>query len=181
MSRNLLSVVDQHKEKLRLIKVFLTDVDGVLTDGRLYWAGEELGFGRFFNTADGYGLKIMMEGGLKVGVISGGNSPSFLERVRALQMDFIKFGNEDKRQGYLDILRESGCTDEEILYIGDEFFDIPLLKRAGFSAAPPHAPPEVLNVCDYTTTREGGMGCVREVVDLVRMAQGITPSIPDFE
>ena len=181
MSCDLAQVVNKHGEKLRRIKVFLTDVDGVLTDGRLYWAGEELGFGRFFNVMDGYGLKIIMHGGLKAGIISGGESPSLLARVRDLKLDFIKCGNEDKRQGYLEVIAESGFTDREVLYIGDEFFDIPLLQRVGFSAAPPHAPPEVLEACDYITIKEGGKGCVREVVDLVRLAQGIIPPVANFD
>ena len=174
-------VVEFHREKLQRIKLFLTDVDGVLTDGRVYWSGEEVGFNRFFNVSDGYGLRLMMEGGLKVGVISGGESLGLLQRARGLQLDFMKTGSEDKRQHYLDIVNSCDLTDQEVLYIGDEFFDIPLLKRVGFSVAPPHADPEVKAVCDYVTTRSGGKGCVREVVNLVRMVQNITPHIVDFE
>ena len=172
--------VEKHREKLQRIKLFLTDIDGVLTDGRIYWASEEVGFNRFFCASDGYGLKIMMQAGIKVGVISGGESVGVLKRFRELKLDFIKVGDEDKRRPYLEILEASGLSDSEALYIGDEFFDLPLLKRVGFSAAPPHADPEVQAACDYVTTREGGRGCVREVVNLVRLAQGIVPVVPDF-
>ena len=171
---------EDFQDKLKKIKVFLTDVDGVLTDGRVYWANNEIGFNRFFHISDGYGLKILMGGGLKVGVISGGESLGLIKRVKSLNLDFMKIGDEDKRQGYLEIVKECGVSDEEVLYMGDEFFDIPILRRVGFSACPPHAAMEVKAVCDYTTTRLCGEGCVREVVDMVRSAQNIIPLIPDF-
>ncbi|MCY4643025.1 MAG: HAD hydrolase family protein [Bacteriovoracales bacterium] len=178
--KDLAEVARFHEEKLRPIKLFLTDVDGVLTDGRIYWAGEEVGFGRFFSAYDGHGLRIMKGAGLKLGIISGGHSLGLLERAKTLTVDFVKTGNEDKRQGYLDIVKECGLCDHEVLYIGDEFFDIPLLKRVGFSAAPPHADPEVKAVCDHVTFRPAGLGCVREITDLVRLAQGIDPHVADF-
>lgn len=173
-------VAEPYWDKLQKIKLFLTDADGVLTDGRVYWDSEEIGFNRFFHIADGYGLKMLMNGGIKVGVISGGDSPGLVKRVENLKLDFMKIGNEDKRQGYLEIVNEYGCSDEEVLYIGDEFFDLPLLRRVGLSVAPPHAAPEVKAVCDYITSRPGGQGCVREVADMVRLVQNIVPHIPDF-
>ena len=86
-------------------------------------------------------------------------------------------GNEDKREAYDEVLKLTGVTDDEILYMGDEFFDLPILKRVGFAATPPHASCEIRDEVDYVTFREGGNGCVREVIDLLRYAQEIIPQI----
>ena len=152
---------EQFKNKLQLIKIALFDVDGILTDGRVYYQGEEMGFNRFFHIHDGYGLKLLQSAGIKVGVITGGNSLGVIKRFENLQLDYIYLGNEDKRSAYLDILKKENARDENILYMGDEFFDIPLLKRAGFSATNKQAHFEVQESVDYVTQRAAGMGCVR--------------------
>lgn len=178
---NLKDAATHFSEKLKKIKVALFDLDGILTDGQLIWVGEEVGWTRKFNAIDGYGMKVLMEAGLKVGVITGGNSKSVIERFEVnLPIDYVYAGNEDKRQAYLDI-QSKGFKDEEILYMGDEFFDLPLLKRAGFSATVPHASIEIQDVVDYVTTRDGGYGAAREVIDMLRFVQGIVPEVPDFE
>lgn len=175
------SEAEKFREKLSKIKVAAFDIDGVLTNGHVWWDGDELGFNRLSHTSDGYGLKLLMEAGIKTGVISGGDSVSVRKRfAQNLKLDFAFLGNEDKRESYNKLL-EMGYKDEEILFMGDELFDIPLLKRAGFSATVPGAPFEVHNLCDYVTTREGGQGAVREVIDLVRLAIGFTPKILDFD
>lgn len=179
MSRalNLKEIALQHVEKLKKIKVALFDVDGVCTNSSVYWSGEECGFNRMFNTQDGYGMKVLMKAGIKVGIITGGNSIGVLKRFEGLGLDFIKMGDEDKRKAYQEILDHTGVSEEEVLYMGDEFFDLPILKRVGFSASPPHASCEIREEVDYITYREGGHGCVREVIDLVRHAQNIVPEI----
>ena len=181
MNDHLEKALEIHREKLQHIKLFLSDADGVLTDGRIYWAGDERKFNRFFHISDGYGMRILKQAGIKIGVISGGNSQGLHQWSHYMKLDFLKTGNEDKRQGYLDILNSwEGLKDEDIAYVGDEFFDLPLLRRVGFSATPPHASKEVKQSCHYVTTRPAGQGCIREVVELIRMAQNIVPSIPDF-
>ncbi len=179
MSRglNLREIALQYEDKLKKIKVALFDVDGVLTDSRVFWSGEECGYNRFFNTQDGYAMKVLMKAGIKVGIVTGGNSVGVKNRFSDLGLDYLKMGNEDKRQGFEEILKDSGVKEEEVLYMGDEFFDLPILKRVGFAATPPHASCEVRDEVDYITHREGGHGCVREVIDLVRHAQGIVPEI----
>lgn len=169
------------KSKLDKIKVCAFDVDGILTNGLVYWAGAEVGWNRFSHTRDGYGLKILMEMGIKVGVITGGNSLGVVKRFKEnLGLDFVYMGNEDKRQAYLDLLSQ-GYKDEEIFYMGDELFDLPLIRRSGFSATVPSASHEVLEAVDLITEHDSGMGCVREVVDLIRLSRGFTPAIPDFD
>lgn len=166
--------------KLKKIKVVAFDLDGILTDGHLWWEGEEVGWNRTFYIYDGYGMKLLMKAGLKVGVITGGDSVSVKKRVELLKLDFLYKGNEDKRQAFLDIQKNYNVTPEEILYMGDEFFDIPLLKKAGFSATVPNTGAEVKAVVDYVTIKESGKGCAREVIDLLRYAQNIEPVIEDF-
>lgn len=175
--RDLRAESKKHHEKLQKIKIVLFDVDGILTDGKVYWSGEEVGFNRFFNTHDGYGIRVLIEAGIKVGIITGGNSLGVLKRFEGLGVDYIKMGNTDKRAHYNEVLEDSGLTEEQTLYMGDEFFDLPLLKRAGFSATAPHASHEILESVDYVTERSGGEGCVREVIDMLRYAQNIVPKI----
>lgn len=169
------------REQLKKIKVCIFDIDGILTDGKISWDGEDLGFNRTSHALDGYGLKMLMSYGFKVGVISGGDSIGIRKRfVENLQLNFAYFGNEDKRESYLKILSQ-GHTDEEILYMGDEFIDLPILKRVGFSATVPNASLEIQEAVDYVTMREAGDACVREVIDILRYAQEIPLQLLEFE
>jgi 3-deoxy-D-manno-octulosonate 8-phosphate phosphatase (KDO 8-P phosphatase) len=121
-----------------------------------------------------------MKAGLKVGVITGGNSVSVQKRVEQLGLNFCYAGNEDKRAAFVDVLKKYNVEADEVLYMGDELFDIPLLKKSGFSATVPNTCEEVLEIVDYVTKRESGKGCAREVIDLVRYAQNIHPENEDF-
>lgn len=173
-------VAKKFQAKLKKIKVVALDVDGILTDCKIQWIGQEVGFNRSFNVYDGFGMKMLMEAGIKVGVISGGNSTSLIKRVEQLGLSFSYLGDEDKRKAFLDLLKRYKVSEKEVLYMGDELFDIPILKKAGFSATVPNTSDEVKNEVDYITIKESGQGCVREVIDLVRYAQGIKPTILDF-
>lgn len=167
--------------QLKKIKVFLTDCDGVLTNGHLYWSGEEVGFNRHFHSYDGYGFKLLKMLGIKVGVVSGGESSGLKMRLNELGIvDYQFLGKTDKRQAFKAILNE-GYQADEILYIGDELFDIPLLLKSGFSACPRDAIIEVRECVDYITLKKAGDGCVREVVDLLRYGQDKKISIADFD
>jgi 3-deoxy-D-manno-octulosonate 8-phosphate phosphatase (KDO 8-P phosphatase) len=173
------SLAKQFEKKLSPIKVFLCDVDGVLTNGQLFYSGSEMEWNRFFHASDGFGLKLLMKSGLKVGVISGGGSQGLKNRISNLGLDYGLIGNEDKNDAYRSILND-GFKPEEILYIGDELFDIPLLKKSGFSACPPHSSLEIQECVDYVTHRAAGEACVREVIDILRIVQNIVPSYPDI-
>jgi 3-deoxy-D-manno-octulosonate 8-phosphate phosphatase (KDO 8-P phosphatase) len=177
---SLRDVANKFSFKLRKIKVVCFDLDGILTDAHVWWESEEVGFNRNFNIYDGYGMKLLMKAGLKVGVITGGNSLSVTKRTEQLGVDFCYAGNEDKRAAFLDLLERYQVTAEEVLYMGDELFDMPLLRKAGFSATVPNTCEEVKEICDYVTIRESGKGCAREVIDLVRYAQGIAAENGDF-
>lgn len=177
---NLKEMSKKFHDQLKDIKAFLVDVDGILTDGRIFYTGQEIGFNRFFHVHDGYALRMLSKAGLKVGVISGGNSIGLKERVKSLNLEIAYLGNEDKRQAYLDILEKHNYEDKNILYMGDEFFDLPLLRRVGFSATVPTASMEIRESVHYVTNQKGGHGAVREVADMLRYVQNITPNIPDF-
>ncbi len=172
---NIPAYAEFFSKKLKKIKVALFDVDGVLTDGSIFYSGSELGFNRFFNVQDGYGLKLLRSFGLKVGIITGGSSLGVMKRFNEnLKLDFFYHGDEDKREA-LEEIHSQGFSYEEMSYIGDEFFDLPLLQKVGFSATVPSASPEIQALVDYVTTRKGGMGAGREIIDLIRFAQGLHP------
>lgn len=177
---SLREIAKKFEHKLKKIKVVVFDLDGILTDSHVWWASEEVGFNRTFCIYDGYGMKVLMKAGLKVGVITGGNSVSVQKRVDQLGLDFCYAGNEDKRAAFLDMLKRYEVDASEVLYMGDELFDIPLLRKAGFSATVPNTCDEVMEIVDYVTKRESGKGCAREVIDLVRYAQNIIPVNEDF-
>ncbi len=168
------------ENKLRKIKVVAFDLDGILTDAKVWWASEEVGFNRSFCIYDGYGMKLLMKAGIKVGVITGGNSVSVNKRVDQLGLDFCYAGNEDKREAFTSLLEKYSVTADQVLYMGDELFDIPLLKKSGFSATVPNTSDEVKEIVDYVTVRKSGEGCAREVIDLLRYAQNIGPDLGAF-
>lgn len=178
--KSLRVTADKFKDKLSKIKVCIFDIDGILTNGKISWEGDDVGFNRTTHALDGHGLKMMMAAGLKVGVISGGDSIGVRKRfVDNLKLNFAFFGNEDKRESYNKVLA-MGFTDEQVLYMGDEFIDLPILRRVGFSATVPNASLEIQEAVDYITYREAGDACAREVIDILRYAQEIPLELLEF-
>lgn len=171
---------DSLKNKITPLKCLIFDCDGILTDGKLYWAGEEVGFNRSFHSRDGYGLKTMQRLGFKVGVISGGDSLGLNKRLENLGVDFSRLGTEDKREGFKSVLQEYNLSPEQVAYIGDDLFDLPILNAVGLSATVADAPYELLQACDYITSVKGGMGAAREFCDLVRLGQGLSLDLPEL-
>lgn len=179
--RNLRDEAKKYLPKLKKIKCLAFDVDGVLTDGTVSWDGEEVGWNRRTHTADGYMLRFLMQAGFTVGVITGGNSLSVHKRFgENLGLHFVHAGSDDKRSAFEKVM-ELGFKEDEILYMGDEFIDLPLLLKAGFSASVPDASIEIRESVDYVTERMGGAGAAREVMDLLRHAHDIAPQVPMFK
>jgi len=158
--------------RLKKIKLLALDVDGVMTDGRVFWL-EGHGWTRHFHVKDGYGLKLLMRAGIQVAVISGGDSKDVRERMGFLKIPFVFLGDEDKIKAYDKIVAATGLAPEQMAFMGDDLFDIPVLERVGFSATVPHAVEQVKAACHYVTETHGGWGAVREVIDAIRKAQGI--------
>ncbi len=178
--RNLREESKKFTDKLKKIKCLAFDVDGILTNGQVMWDGEELGWNRATNTADGFMLRYLMSAGFTVGVITGGDSLSVHKRFgENLGLSFVHSGNDDKRAHFQKVL-DLGFQKEEVLFMGDEFIDLSILEIAGFSATVPEASIEIREAVDYVTERHGGMGAAREVMDLLRHAHGLVPNLPKF-
>ncbi len=155
--------------KLAEIKVLALDVDGVMTDGTVTYI-KGTGWTRTFSVKDGYGLKLLMKAGLVLGIISGGDSKSVRERAEILNIPHVYLGNENKVAPYNRIKEIEKVSDEQVAFVGDELFDIPVLEKVGFAATVPHAVYEVKSVVDYITREPGGAGAVREIADMIRYA-----------
>ena len=158
--------MDNHKEKLSKIKMLVMDVDGILTDSRII-LDSSLGWKRFFSVRDGIGIHQLRHNGYKTAVITGSNSDDVRKRMEGLKIDYFFENKHDKGPAYEELKKISGMSDDEISYIGDDIFDIPLLQMAGFSATVPEAVEDVINECDYITNRGGGYGAVRDLCQLI--------------
>jgi len=156
--------------KARRIKMLLLDVDGVMTDGGLYYSANGVEMKRF-HAHDGYGVLRARQHGLKIGIISGRSTPIVDARAKALKIDEVFQDAMDKLTAMRDIQRRHGLRDDEIAFIGDDLFDLPLLNAVGLSVAPPNALPEVRRVVDHITRAAGGEGAVRELIDLIIASQ----------
>jgi 3-deoxy-D-manno-octulosonate 8-phosphate phosphatase (KDO 8-P phosphatase) len=162
-------------QRAQMIRLLLVDVDGVLTDGRIYLQSLPNGTARelkAFNAHDGAGLKLAHEVGLRTGLITGRDSAATTRRAREVEMDFIYQNHAQKLPAYEEILRRARLRDAEVAYIGDDLPDLPVLRRVGLAVAVANAVPEVKRAAHYVTSRAGGEGAVREVIELLLKAQG---------
>jgi 3-deoxy-D-manno-octulosonate 8-phosphate phosphatase (KDO 8-P phosphatase) len=175
MSMNKLSSTDI-KNKAANIKLILMDVDGVLTDGSLYYFpgpdGKVVEF-KGFNSQDGVGFHMLNDAGIKSGVISGRESPAVVERAKILNITYVYQGHLAKEASYEEILKEAKLKDEQVAFIGDDFTDAPLMVRCGLSVAVANARQELRAMANYTTEAPGGDGAVREVIELVLKSQNL--------
>ena len=151
------------------------DVDGVLTDGKLYNVPDAAGNmveTKGFDTQDGIALQWLSWKGIKSGVISGRMSPATVARAQQVKMTYIYQGHIEKIPILEEILRESGIPAAEVAYMGDDLTDVVIMRRVGLSIATANARPEVKKSAMYTTTAVGGSGAVREVIEMLLKAQG---------
>jgi len=157
------------------IKLLLMDVDGVLTDGRLYNVPDAEGKmteTKGFDSQDGIGLQWLSWKGIKTGVISGRQSPATVERARQCKMAYVYQGHTEKIPILEEILADAKIDKDEVAYIGDDFTDIVIMHRVGLAIATANARPQVKKEAHYITQAVGGSGAVREVVELLLQAQG---------
>lgn len=155
---------------LKSVRLFATDVDGVLTDGGMYYSesGDEL---KKFNTRDGMGIKLLQRAGLITALITMEETKLVMRRAEKLAIPEVHQGARDKLAILRALAAKHGLTLQEMAYIGDDVNDLEALKAVGFSAAPGDAMPPVLEVVDYVCHKSGGEGAVREVVDLILEAK----------
>jgi len=148
------------------IKLFLTDCDGCLTDGGMYYSemGDEL---KKFNTRDGMGIAILKENNIITGIITGEKVELNRRRAEKLKVDIIKMGCKDKLSVVKDICEEYGIEMKNVCYVGDDINDIEVIKEVGYGCAPADACSEVKDVADFITTSSGGNGVIREIADLI--------------
>jgi 3-deoxy-D-manno-octulosonate 8-phosphate phosphatase (KDO 8-P phosphatase) len=157
--------------KAQGIKVAFFDVDGVLTDGGLLFSetGETL---KRFNTLDGHGLKLLQQAGIVPVVITGRDSQPLRVRLQALGIVHAHFGTEDKQPAAQQTLSTLGLEWSEAAAMGDDWPDLPVMRRCAFSCAPANAHVEVLSVADHVTLARGGDGAAREFCDVLLVASG---------
>ena len=162
------------------IKLLLMDVDGVLTDGRLYNVPDPEGKmveTKGFDSQDGIGLQWLSWKGIQTGVISGRVSPATAERARQCKMTYVYQGHIEKIPILEEILADARLAPEEVAYIGDDLTDVVILHRVGLAVATANARPEVKKEAHYVTQAVGGSGAVREVVELLLHAQSLWTDI----
>lgn len=165
-------------EILKKIKMFVMDVDGVLTDGGMYYSenGVEL---KKFNTRDGKGIELLRKAGFKVAIITSENTKIVAMRASKLQISEIYQGVENKREVLENLALKYNLNLNEIAYIGDDVNDLPCLEIVGFPASVADGLPQVRKTALYVTEKKGGEGAVREVAEMILAAQG--KSIPAKE
>lgn len=158
-------------EKAKQVKLLILDVDGVLTDGRLFFDidGNEY---KSFHARDGHGIKLLRQTGVEVAVISGRNSAIVERRMKNLGIELVYQGHEDKRSAYNEIIKKTGLTTYQTAHVGDDVLDLPIMLQAGFSIAVNDANFAVKKYADWCTSSAGGQGAVREVCDFIMQAQG---------
>lgn len=157
-------------ERARKIKLLLTDCDGVMTDGRMYFGetGEQL---KVFHVRDGQGIVDWHKAGFRSGIISGRNSPIVEMRARQLGIEFVFQGRSEKVAAFDEIVTSAGVSLDETAFIGDDTPDIAVMRLVGLAVAVSDAHDVVKAVAHYVTRLNGGHGAVREVIDLILAAK----------
>jgi 3-deoxy-D-manno-octulosonate 8-phosphate phosphatase (KDO 8-P phosphatase) len=154
------------KARVSGLSVMIFDIDGTLTDGRIFWVPGS-GWTQMYSVRDGMGIKRLQEAGLEVAAISGGDSLSAQMRMQSLGLKHVHFGSQDKVAHFETLLELLEVTPDRCGYMGDELVDLPLLQAVGFSAAPPEAPDEVRARVHYVAQRAAGFGAAREVCEFI--------------
>jgi 3-deoxy-D-manno-octulosonate 8-phosphate phosphatase (KDO 8-P phosphatase) len=154
------------RKTLRAIRLLLLDVDGVMTDGGIYFSdrGDEL---KKFDTHDGYGIAKLQKSGVQVGILTGRTSQLVLKRAEELGIAEVHQDIERKLDVYEQVKRKLNVTDAEVAYVGDDEPDVPVMQKVGFAACPSNAVTAVRKEADFVCKNKGGEGAVREVVDLI--------------
>tara|TARA_B100000965_G_C19512992_1_gene722797 strand:- start:668 stop:1177 length:510 start_codon:yes stop_codon:yes gene_type:complete len=153
-----------YKELLKKITTFILDVDGVLTNGKILITskGKML---REMNTKDGFIIKYALDKGFKIFIISGGTNKGVKERLKDLGIDEIFLGDHTKKDTYEKLIKKYNLQKNEIVYMGDDIPDIPVMKKIGVPCCPNDAVPDVKQISIYVSKKNGGEGCVRDIIE----------------
>jgi 3-deoxy-D-manno-octulosonate 8-phosphate phosphatase (KDO 8-P phosphatase) len=166
-------------EKAKRIKLLILDVDGVLTDNRLFYNDEGVETKTFY-TRDGHGMVMLQKSDVEIAIITGRKSQLVTNRMRDLKVKHVFQGVPDKLPTFMQLVDDLGLKMDEIAYVGDDILDLPILLRIGFSVAPSDADQEVKPRVDFVSQYEGGRGCVREVCEIIMRSQGSWQKHMDF-
>ncbi|MDD0823894.1 HAD-IIIA family hydrolase [Mannheimia sp. AT1] len=158
---------------LTKIKLVITDVDGVLTDGGMYYTDEGEVMKRF-HVHDGLGVKMLQSCGIKVAVLSGGDTALLRKRLEVLKIDLALLGKMEKRSACFELMQQAGVTAEQTAYIGDDTLDLPAFEACVLAIAPRNAHDYVKDQADWILEKAGGEGAFREVADRILEAQGFS-------
>lgn len=158
-------------EKASHIKLLITDVDGVLTDGGIIYDNNQLEYKRF-QVKDGQIMRYLKENGIKVGAITGRDSQVVKNRLDEMKFDFHFHGVKEKYEQFFEQISNMGLSIKECAYIGDDIIDLPILMNVGFSAAPEDAMAYIADRVDFVSSFKGGQGAFREVADIILQSQG---------
>jgi len=158
------------QERAAAIRMLVLDVDGVLTDGNLYFdnAGNEM---KAFNTRDGLGIKALQKCGIEVAIITGRKSEIVSQRMRELEIQHVYQGREHKLKSFTHLLDATGLDADQVCYAGDDWIDLPVLVRVGLAVTVADADEYVKDHVHWITQRKGGQGAVREICNLILTAQ----------
>lgn len=159
-----------YKQKLKDIKVFMFDVDGVLTTGEVFLIGDEMV--RVFNSRDGYALQYAAKLGYQIFIVTGGSNPSVQARLLDLGATEVRLRSSDKVVVYKELQTKYGFQDAEVLYMGDDIPDYRVMQRVGVSTCPQDAAVEIKALADYQSPYDGGKHCVRDVIEQTLRVQG---------
>lgn len=163
--------MDNFKERLKDIKAFVFDVDGVFSENIVLHTNGDLM--RYMNVKDGFAVKTAIDKGFIVAIITGGNSGSVRSRFEGLGVTDIYLNSHDKMDDFEDFYMKYGLKPEQILYMGDDIPDYEPMKVSGLATCPADAVEEIQNIAHYVSDKEGGKGCVRDVIEQVMRAQSV--------
>ncbi len=167
----MIELTTDFQQRAQAIKCVIFDVDGVLTDGKLFFDlnGQEY---KSFHAQDGQGLKLLQQNGIEVGIISGRSSPIVTRRMENLGVRHVYQGEENKTAAFNDLLNKLNLSANQVAHVGDDLPDLALMTRTRLAIAVNDANPSILPYCQGQTTRPGGHGAAREVCDAILSAQG---------
>jgi len=161
----------QVEDRAKNIKLIVFDVDGVMTDGSLYLCDDGQEY-KAFNSHDGLGMKMLKASGVEMAIITGRTSNVVVKRAENTGVAHFYQGVEDKLEALEHLAQKLGLELSQCAFMGDDVLDLPPMRRSGLALSVPAAPPLVKQHAHYVTTREGGRGAIREVVELIMQAQG---------
>jgi 3-deoxy-D-manno-octulosonate 8-phosphate phosphatase (KDO 8-P phosphatase) len=167
-------------KRAKKIKILLMDVDGTITTGAVTLLSQPDGSAleiKTFNAHDGQGMTLGRTAGLRLGVITGRESPALRRRMKEMGVEFVYEKQPTKIGAYEEILQQTGALESEVAYLGDDLPDLPVMRRVGLAAAVGNAALEVKLAAHYTTKAAGGKGAARELIELILKSKGIWEEI----